>query len=118
MSHPSKLDLISESKSLGYKTYLYFVCTDDPMINILRVKNRKTMGGHDVPEDLIEGRYFRSLELLKDAFLLSDRSFIIDTSNRNRNLIIEKKGSEVKIKHAIIPGWVDHYLIKKLNLVE
>ncbi|WP_288373819.1 hypothetical protein [uncultured Algoriphagus sp.] len=74
------------------------------------------MGGHDVPSSLIESRYYRSLELLNEAFLLADRAFIIDSSNRNRNLILEKNDRKVLIKQDIIPGWVDQYLIKKLEL--
>jgi predicted ABC-type ATPase len=38
MSHPSMLDFISEAKALGYKCYLYFICTDDPSINVQREK--------------------------------------------------------------------------------
>lgn len=116
MSHPSKLDFISEAKSMGFKCYLYFICTDDPSINVLRVKNRTEMGGHDVPSSLIESRYFRSLELVKDAFLLADRAFVIDSSNRNRNLILEKDQGKVTIHSETIPGWVDEYLISKLTL--
>ena len=74
------------------------------------------MGGHTVAEDLIKKRYFRSLELLKDAFLLADRVFVIDSSNRSRNLIVEKNQSRVIVYSSIIPGWVDKYLISKLNL--
>ena len=116
MSHPSKLDFISEAKSMGYKCYLYFICTDDPSINVLRVKNRKEMGGHDVPSSLIESRYFRSLDLVKEAFLLADRAFIIDSSNRNRSLVVEKNDQQLLIKQDIIPGWVDEYLFSKLDL--
>ncbi|MBN3582543.1 hypothetical protein JYB64_09085 [Algoriphagus aestuarii] len=92
------MGFISEAKSIGYKCYLYFICTDDPSINVLRVKNRTEMGGHDVPSSLIESRYFRSLELLKDAFVLAERAFIIDSSNRNRNLVVEKNNRQLMIK--------------------
>jgi predicted ABC-type ATPase len=74
------------------------------------------MGGHDVPRSLVESRYYRSLNLLKDAFLSVDRAFIIDSSNRNRNLVIEKIESELQIKQDVIPGWVDQYLLKRLKL--
>lgn len=116
MSHPSKLGFISEAKSMGYKCYLYFICTDDPSINVLRVKNRTEMGGHDVPNSLIESRYFRSLELLKDAFVLAERAFIIDSSNRNRNLVVEKNNRQLILKQDTVPGWVDEYLLSKLDL--
>jgi predicted ABC-type ATPase len=53
MSHPSKVNLLAQSQRLGYRTYLYFVATDDPAINISRVRNRVALGGHAVPEHKI-----------------------------------------------------------------
>ena len=34
MSHPSKVELLAEAQRAGYRTYLYFVATEDPAINI------------------------------------------------------------------------------------
>jgi predicted ABC-type ATPase len=116
MSHPSKVAFLSEAKEKGYKTYLYFICTEDPLINIQRVKNRKEMGGHDVPDHLIESRYFRSLEQLYPAFISSDRAFVIDSSSTSRSLILEKKQNNVIVHTKNIPGWVDEYLISKLSM--
>lgn len=116
MSHPTKVEFLSGAKLEGYKTYLYFICTEDPLINIKRVKNRKEMGGHDVPDHLIESRYFRSLEQLHPAFMIADRAFVIDSSNSSRNLIVEKKQSQVTLHTQTVPGWVDEYLISKLTL--
>ena len=39
MSHPGKVELLAQAQAAGYRTYLYFVATDDPAINISRVKN-------------------------------------------------------------------------------
>jgi hypothetical protein len=64
MSHPGKVDLLAQAQAAGYRTHLYFVATDDPAINISRVRSRVELGGHDVPKDRIEARYHRSLELL------------------------------------------------------
>lgn len=115
MSHPSKLEFISQAKMNGFKTYLYFVCTQDPFINIQRVKNRVEKGGHTVMDDKIEQRYFRSLELLYDAFLLSDRAFVIDSSNKTRSVIVEKREQRVLIHNQLIPEWIIIYLLDKLK---
>ena len=53
MSSPDKVKLLEKSKQFGYRNYLYFVATDNPNINISRVKNRVKAGGHDVPNDKI-----------------------------------------------------------------
>lgn len=42
MSHPSKIEFMKEARARGYRVYLYFVATDDPDINIDRVRRRAT----------------------------------------------------------------------------
>ena len=60
LSHPSKVELLKQSQEAGYKNYLYFISTVDPAINIERVRQRVKLGGHHVPEDRIEKRYYES----------------------------------------------------------
>ncbi|MDD2941152.1 MAG: zeta toxin, partial [Acinetobacter harbinensis] len=67
MSHISKVEFLQEAKRQGFKTYLYYVSTVDPMINIARVKYRVSVGGHPVPEQKIVERYYRSMDLLMQA---------------------------------------------------
>jgi predicted ABC-type ATPase len=45
MSSRDKIDFMREAQALGYRTYLYFVATDDPEINISRVQLRVSQGG-------------------------------------------------------------------------
>lgn len=40
MSHPSKLEFLREARALGYRAYLYFVATNDPNLNVARVRRR------------------------------------------------------------------------------
>lgn len=53
MSSADKVELLKVAQSRGYRTYLYFVATEDPAINVSRVQNRVRQGGHSVPEDKI-----------------------------------------------------------------
>jgi len=39
-SHQGKLDYMKKAKAAGYKIYLYFVATESPEINVMRVANR------------------------------------------------------------------------------
>ena len=61
MSHESKVDFMQRASAAGYTAALYFVATGDPLLNVERVRNRVTLGGHDVPEDRIVARYHRTL---------------------------------------------------------
>lgn len=79
-SHDSNLDIMREAMEQGYKVYLYFVSTEMPEINQYRVSLRVKKGGHNVPEDKIESRYFRSMGLLNEAIKLSYQVFCFDNS--------------------------------------
>ena len=50
-SHPAKIDILRRAQAAGFKTYMYFVATENPVINVNRIKERVALGGHDVPEE-------------------------------------------------------------------
>lgn len=79
-SDPSKLQVMEQANKLGYKTYLYFISTNDPVINKDRVRLRVKQGGHDVPERTIEDRYYRSLRNLLPAIKLAYHAFVYDNT--------------------------------------
>ncbi len=116
MSHPSKIDQLISASKLGYRNYLYFVATESPDINVLRVANRVAKGGHPVPEDKIRERYFRSLDLLADAIPHTYRCFIFDNTGGEYRLLAEiEQASLIHIMDEDLPIWFDRYVINKLT---
>ncbi|CAN5526467.1 zeta toxin family protein [soil metagenome] len=106
MSAEDKVELLRDAQSRGYRTYLYFVATDNPDVNIQRVRTRVAAGGHDVPEDKIVARYHRSLELLKQAIPFTDRAFFFDTSDESAWYFAEIiDGDRVELQSDEIPSW-------------
>ncbi len=110
MSHPGKVELLAQAQAAGYRTYLYYVATDDPSINISRVKSRVKLGGHNVPEEKIAERYHRSLELLMAAIRHTNRAYIFDNSGDNADgkhtwLAEITEGRELELKSDQIPAW-------------
>ena len=87
MSHYSKIEDLKIANKNGYKTYLYFISTSSPEINIDRVNLRVKKGGHPVDNDRIRDRYYKSLNLLKSAVTETYRSFIWDNSGKEPKLI-------------------------------
>jgi predicted ABC-type ATPase len=79
-SHHSNLDIMERAKNAGYKVYLYFVSTESPEINIYRVKLRVLKDGHNVPENKIRKRYYKSLRLMYPAADLCHQAFFFDNS--------------------------------------
>lgn len=80
-SHEGKVEFIRRAKEAGYKVYLYFVSTEHPRINVYRVKKvRVPNTGHDVDEDKIISRYYRSMDLLYDASQYCYQAYFFDNS--------------------------------------
>ena len=118
MSHASKVDLLAQAQAAGYRTYLYFVATDDPAINISRVRTRVNLGGHAVPEDLIESRYHRSLALLMNAIQHTNRAYIFDNSGDSPDgkhtwLAEITEGKKLELKTEKIPSWFSRAVLAK-----
>ncbi|TCB65205.1 zeta toxin [Acinetobacter terrestris] len=121
MSHVSKVEFLQEAKRQGFKTYLYYVSTVDPMINIARVKYRVSVGGHPVPEQKIVERYYRSMDLLMQAVDASDRTYFFDNSSNGEKaaFIAEIQSAEtLKMNPDAqqLPWWFAEKVLK--NFVE
>lgn len=118
MSSPDKVRLLDKAQSLGYRTYLYYVATEDPEINVSRVRNRVLNGGHDVPEDKIRSRYDRSLDLLLDAIKRTNRAYIWDNSGGQEDLLWIAEvtdGKDLEIQADEIPTWFKSSVLDKLQ---
>lgn len=121
-SHTSKLDIMKQAKENGYKVYLYFVSTNSPEINKSRVELRVKKGGHDVDPDKIEGRYYRSLDLLYEAAQTCYQVFFVDNSGEDKepNLftnfkVVDGKKQWKKIKANDAPDWFIKYYANKVK---
>jgi len=116
MSHPSKLDELTEATGKNYKTYLYFICIDDPLINISRVHIRAEKGGHGVPERKITERYHRTLNNLLPAIHIADKAYLFDNSAETMLLIAEvMKGQiEILVPEHKLPSWFIEHVVNKL----
>jgi predicted ABC-type ATPase len=108
-----KITFLKNAKKEGYRIYLYFFATEDPRININRVKVRVAQHGHAVKAKTIEKRYYKSLENLKAAVKISDRAYLFDNSKTASVLISEiVDGKKVTIIDPTdVPNWFINYLI-------
>lgn len=114
MSSRDKVDLLKKALSKGYRTYLYFICTEDVIINKNRIAIRVQQGEHDVPEERIISRYERSLNLLSEAIENSSRAYVFDNSSNYHELIAEiTAGSKVHLYADNIPYWFNDYFLDK-----
>lgn len=82
-SSDEKIEFIRKAKEADFFIRLFFVCTNDPAINVLRITNRYLNGGHEVPISKIISRYYKSLANAALAFSLVDRAYVYDNSIEN-----------------------------------
>ncbi|WP_298017945.1 zeta toxin family protein [uncultured Castellaniella sp.] len=116
MSSPDKVDFLREARQAGFRTYLYYIATEDPEINVSRVKYRVSAGGHDVPRDKILSRYENSLRLLARAIKASDRAYVFDNSNETRIWLAEVTGGkELSFKTDRMPYWFGKHVLDELG---
>lgn len=112
MSSSDKVEFLKKAQEADYRTYLYFIATQDPSINVSRVENRVKQGGHAVPKDKIISRYYRSLELLPKAIKYSNRVYIFDNSGQEKLWLAEvTDGKEFEFRSQFIPEWLDRYVL-------
>jgi predicted ABC-type ATPase len=119
MSSADKVTFLKKAQQRGFRTYLYYVATEDPVINISRVRNRVRLGGHPVPEDKIVSRYGRSLGLLADAIRYTNRAYIFDNSRRQHIWLAEvTDGKVLEMKSDSMPVWFKRAVWDKLTPTE
>ena len=83
-------DVISKAKEKDFKIVLIYLFLETEYENISRVKNRVLNGGHDVPENDIKRRYFRSRNLFWNTYRdMVDNWMLFFNGDDNYELIAE-----------------------------
>ncbi|MBF0136788.1 MAG: zeta toxin family protein [Magnetococcales bacterium] len=119
MSSPDKIKFLQKAWQQGFRTYLYFIATEDPLINISRVRNRVRLGGHSVPDDKIIARYDRSLDLLLEAVRYTNRAYIFDNSGHSILWLAEiNDGKSLTMKTNRMPAWFKRAVWDKMATME
>ncbi len=114
MSAPDKVELLRDARAAGFRTYLYYVATEDPAVNVARVRLRVSQGGHDVPEAKIVERYTRSLGLLRDAIRHADRAYCFDTTEDDSWFVAEiTAGRTIELRSDQMPNWFKTFVCDK-----
>lgn len=88
-SHPSKVEELAQAKAQGFRTYLYFVATEVPEVNLGRVENRAKLGGHSVPSEKVVARHARSLAQVAAAIPQLSRAYFFDNSGEEMRYLAE-----------------------------
>lgn len=113
-SHPAKIELLKKAQAIGYRTYMYFVATENPQINLERIRTRVVLGGHDVPKDKAIARYYRCLEQVKYALPYLNRAYFFDNSTDQSIYFAEYESSGGFQLHAdLLPEWFKNFVLSE-----
>ena len=82
-SHPSKLQLVRDARSSGFRVTLYVVMIPEELA-VARVRERVRNNGHDVPEEKVRERFRRLWPLVAEAIAIADESFVYDNTSAGK----------------------------------
>jgi predicted ABC-type ATPase len=75
----SYVSFVRKAQNGGYKVILLFIWLNSPATATQRVADRVAKGGHSIPEDVIERRYFRGISNLLTLYIpICNRWMIVD----------------------------------------
>ena len=111
-SHPAKIDILRRAQAAGFKTYMYFIATENPVINVNRIRERVALGGHDVPEEKTRSRYLRCMEQVRYALPYLNRAYFFDNSTQ-QSLYLAEYESEVgfTLHSELLPSWFRRFVL-------
>lgn len=96
---------INTAKSKGYHVVINYIGVESPDIAKERVRIRVSKGGHGISEDVIERRYYESLQNLRTIIGLCDELNIYDNTNKFEQIAYIVNG-ELRWKSVVLPNWV------------
>lgn len=112
-SHPSRVALVAQARTLGFEVVLYAMGLDEPRKLLQRVNQRVREGGHPVPSHKLLSRYARCLENLRHAVFMADLAMVIDGCDAHESgprLVATVMGHQMQLHTVQRPRWVEKVL--------
>ncbi|MDR7040633.1 putative ABC-type ATPase [Methylobacterium sp. BE186] len=88
LSSHQAIALMGRARAVGYEVGLVYVALVDADLNVRRVAERVSRGGHDIPEATIRRRYPRALSNVARAVPLAHGSLFYDNSEPTPALLL------------------------------
>jgi predicted ABC-type ATPase len=98
LSAKSYVSLIKKARINGYKTTLLYFWLTSPKFAKQRVAKRVRQGGHNIPDEIVERRYYRGISNLLNLYVpVVDKWMVIDNMNTEPDIIATGSGNENKM---------------------
>ena len=112
-SSEEKFQFVKKARDEGYFIRFFYVCTDDPLINVNRMTRRFLSGGHEVPVSKVISRYYKSLVKASLTIPIVDRAYVYDNSidNQTPRLLFRTADGKLQKQYVSdIPLWAQPLL--------
>lgn len=110
LSTRSYVQTIKRAQALGYQVTLIYSCLNSVELAKERVRSRVVNGGHNIPGDVIERRYGRSLHNLLRLYIpVCDRWLVVDNSLTELRLVAEGSQLDYVIVNFDLWDWLNQY---------
>jgi predicted ABC-type ATPase len=89
--------ILREAKTLGFEVEIYFIFLNKINLNYERIKNRVSLGGHNIPSKIVKRRQNRCFDNFWNIYrLAADEWAILDNSASKPKLILRKQEFDEK----------------------
>lgn len=95
---------LRKAKLCGFYIVMNYIGVDTPQIAKERVVARVLQGGHGIPDEIIERRYYESLENFKDILSICDEVNIYDNTEKFKRIAVVDNGI-IRWKRDIATEW-------------
>jgi predicted ABC-type ATPase len=99
-----QLVLLERARSMGFKTWLFYIGLSDVSRHLARVEQRVARGGHDIPDEDVVRRFTRSRANAIDAMRLADRTMLYDNSGQDIRLVASVARGAIR-RSSSDTGW-------------
>ncbi len=95
----SYVSLVHKAQAIGYTVKVVYIWLESPKMALQRVAERVSKGGHNIPEDVIERRYYRGISNFFSLFMPVVDAWVIADNTQNKLQIIAS--GEKNLEHLI-----------------
>jgi predicted ABC-type ATPase len=95
LSSNQSVALMNTARDAGYHVSLLFIVLTNVELNVRRVHERVSRGGHTIPDATIRRRYVRGMDNLRKALLIADDAAIYDNSSIGPEKLIELSAGKI-----------------------
>lgn len=115
-SGQSRPAIVEKAKKSGYEVTCIFIGTENPDINVERVRARAEAGtGHAVPENSIRYRWKASQQNLVKTFHFMNHMKIIDNSEEKPITVLETRNGRIIHRTSLMPEWANN-MVSQLDI--